>query len=584
MTNTLFDFLETSLMECEILTDVNTSVCNSYNNIYYSKVIDCNMILDSAVVISIAICIPGKWQQELIDIYISNYDEFDFIPHVDSKGKLCLFEKEGILIDQNLVGITIQSLFRAKDILEDGLTQKNKMDFIDEFELYWGQLSNCRLTYFVVPKTHKSQKIKYISNLTAKRKNERHIEYINRIRNKPLYVAKETGELKRWRLENSPILNAIYFAISPQIYVFPPDIRNNINIDYLNNLLSFVPKDILTKLIYCLGRQKVIVFEIKQPNGIINHLGFYFENGCFSKKNFNFQHVNNLQPLIIHRADKKYLMSRTAEKDLDNNKYILVIGCGSIGGYLINELAKQGYENLTIVDSDILSNENIFRHILGLEYVLKNKSDALKEYICKNIPEMNIQSINEKIEDVLLYDEINLNKFDLIISTTGNHNVNRWLNTYVCNHKLYVPIIYAWNEVCGIGNHVAYFKYGNVGCYECLFGRNDDTGELYDKTSYCKFGQKITKTVYGCDKSFVPYGNMISLKTVLICMDIIKDILKGKTLDNFILSVKGNYEYFKEQGFEVSDRYINQKENVKKITGSQFVNPMCGVCKDDCPK
>ena len=67
-------------------------------------------------------------------------------------------------------------------------------------------------------------------------------------------------------------------------------------------------------------------------------------------------------------------------------------------------------------------------------------------------------------------------------------------------------------------------------------------------------------------------------------MDIIKDILKGKTLDNFILSVKGNYEYFKEQGFEVSDRYINQKENVKKITGSQFVNPMCGVCKDDYPK
>ena len=59
-------------------------------------------------------------------------------------------------------------------------------------------------------------------------------------------------------------------------------------------------------------------------------------------------------------------------------------------------------------------------------------------------------------------------------------------------------------------------------------------------------------------------------------MDIIKDILKGKTLDNFILSVKGNYEYFKEQGFEVSD--------VKKITGSQFVNPMCGVCKDDYPK
>lgn len=169
-----------------------------------------------------------------------------------------------------------------------------------------------------------------------------------------------------------------------------------------------------------------------------------------------------------------------------------------------------------------LWDENNYEYYLSNQRIFKTRS--LKEYICKNIPEMNIQSINEKIEDILPYDEIDLNKFDLIISTTGNHNVNRWLNTYVCNHKFYVPIIYAWNEVCGIGNHVAYFKYGNVGCYECLFGRNDDTGELYDKTSYCKFGQKITKTVYGCDKSFVPYGNMISLKTVLICMDIIKDI------------------------------------------------------------
>lgn len=55
------------------------------------------------------------------------------------------------------------------------------------------------------------------------------------------------------------------------------------------------------------------------------------------------------------------------------------------------------------------------------------------------------------------------------------------VNTYVCVIiSFYVPIIYAWNEVCGIGNHCLFSNiYGNVGSlYRCLFGRNDDTGEI----------------------------------------------------------------------------------------------------------
>lgn len=51
------------------------------------------------------------------------------------------------------------------------------------------------------------------------------------------------------------------------------------------------------------------------------------------------------------------------------------------------------------------------------------------------------------------------------------------------NNKIKVPVVYLWNEVYGIGNHAAYIKYGNCGCYECFFDRDEETGELYDKTS-----------------------------------------------------------------------------------------------------
>jgi hypothetical protein len=233
------------------------------------------------------------------------------------------------------------------------------------------------------------------------------------------------------------------------------------------------------------------------------------------------------------------------------------------------------------VDDDILSEENIFRHILGMEYVSKYKCVAMAEYIRKNIPEVSIKSLSEKIEEVVIEGDICLEDYDMIISATGNHNLNRWLNSYIIEHRVAKPVIYAWNEVYGIGNHVAYFKYGNEGCYECLFGRNEETGELYDKSAYCDAGQKIVQNTGGCGKSFVPYGDMISLKTVLMCLSIVRDVFSGKVEDNILVSMKGDEGYFRQQGLATSGRYLRQKEDVKKLKGNQFKNMECSVCKDD---
>ena len=67
-----------------------------------------------------------------------------------------------------------------------------------------------------------------------------------------------------------------------------------------------------------------------------------------------------------------------------------------------------------------------------------------------------------------------------------------------------MPVIYAWNEALGIGNHVAYFKYGKSGCYECLFKRDEDNEELYGRTSYCEHGQDVVQKVAGCGSAFIP--------------------------------------------------------------------------------
>ena len=61
-------------------------------------------------------------------------------------------------------------------------------------------------------------------------------------------------------------------------------------------------------------------------------------------KETSLEKVEELQPLLMEKADKKFLMKRVTEQDRENyKKRILIIGCGSIGGHVICELAKAGY-------------------------------------------------------------------------------------------------------------------------------------------------------------------------------------------------------------------------------------------------
>ena len=323
-----------------------------------------------------------------------------------------------------------------------------------------------------------------------------------------------------------------------------------------------------------------MIFKIHQPNGVNTFLGFLFEKCVISfDKGVCDLKSSNIIPISISRVDKQYLMSRSSEvKNILADKKVLLIGCGSLGGYIANELVKSGIENMMLVDDDYLYEINIFRHLLGLEYIGQYKCTALQNYLVKNIPNLKLSSLAENIEDAVQEESIELGQYDLIISATGNHNVNRWINQYIFLNEIAVPVVYAWNEVLGIGNHVAYIEFGKTGCYECFIGRDEDTEELYDRTSYCRPGQSVVKKVAGCGSSFIPYGSTISLKTACMCVDVVKKLFEGRYSENMIISAKGDDYHFKKAGLEVSNKYLGQKDSIEEFSGSLFKKQNCEFC------
>ena len=570
-----------SLKTCLIIKNVNEIKYKKFRKRYYNVCFECELVVSENITVEIVLCIPHRWDQELIDIYLKNYTG-KFIPHIESDGKICLFETEGILIDIDLIGIITQSLYRARNIILDGNSGRNKKDFIDEFELYWLQLPYVKSAKLVVPTDNCSILLKCYREHVPQKRKEKQVAYLQRKNNAILYVAEEADSLKSWNLNRASVVNAAFFVINPTKYIFPPDIREPVSIGYFKELLRYVFYQDIKKIWNKLGKEKIIFFRINQPDNSQNYLGFYLLNGFLQScdESIEINGINQIKPISVRREDKEYLLMRTVDQSFSQySTKILIIGCGSIGGHVINELSKAGFEDLTIVDDDILTEENIFRHVLGMEYILQYKSVAMENYIKKNIPRMLIKSLAEKIEDVVEDGSIALDEYDIVIAATGNHNVNRWLNRFVYKNEIDTPIIYAWNEVYGIGNHVAFFKRGNVGCFECLFGRDIDKNEIYDKSSYCAKGQKIVKSV-GCGKSFVPYGNLISQKTTMIVLDMIKRIVDGEIENNYLVSVKGDDTYFKQMNLTTSTRYQKQKNILNELTGDLFANMKCGVCND----
>ncbi len=91
----------------------------------------------------------------------------------------------------------------------------------------------------------------------------------------------------------------------------------------------------------------------------------------------------------------------TKEKtDLLKNKSVLVLGCGGVGGYVIESLARSGIGKLIIVDGDIVDETNINRQIIALESTIgQKKVDVFKKRLKDINKDIEVITISKFIDD-----------------------------------------------------------------------------------------------------------------------------------------------------------------------------------------
>lgn len=551
------------LLDCKHISEVEIKECGLFHGKSYSWIIHCKLdVLNRWI--PIVIGIPQNWKLNLFDFYLIG--EIPFIPHIDTYGKLCLFNLEGVLIYPDFRGLFNTCVTKAIHIISDGLLGKNRHDFLQEFDSYIGQLSDIVIANVALPRDKKSQNIKIckIGSNEKRRKNESYAQFKTRTRKIRCFASVNQRDFKTWGIQNTQE-NGLYFFIEPSHYIYPPNIFENKIDEFLNDILSFVDIADFKKMIRKCSKSLVLIFEILQDKDTINSCGFIIDEANFSfEDKIRLISFTKIQPILINRIDEEYMSNRTSfSSENIGEKSILLVGCGSIGGYVFHDLIKSGFKNITLVDDDLMNPENVYRHFLGIESVFSYKAKALENYAKKTVAELNIKTIIDKIEYALDDYDLDFNDFDYIVSAIGNHTTNQWINEYAIEKNIDKTFFYIWNEPLDIGCHVARINLKDIGNYQDIFLVNDNG--VIDLSSYALSNQSFAKNYSGCNGSFIPYGSSLSVESSVMFLNLLKREIEGQVNANLLASKKGNDYYFEKAGFLVSNRYTTQCEQYVEV-------------------
>src|SRR5690606_25821281 len=155
--------------------------------------------------------------------------------------------------------------------------------------------------------------------------------------------------------------------------------------------------------------------------------------------------------------------------ELSSNKEGLILGGGSVGGFITEALVRKGFFDLTIVDRDVLASDNCYQHLTGFTDLGKNKAAAIKIKVERYYQHSKITSIETGIEESLRKKKIDISIYDFIVVATGNVTVNMHLNKIFTHDFPGKPVFYTWNDPYGIGGHCLVTNMEPLGCYRCLY-------------------------------------------------------------------------------------------------------------------
>lgn len=505
----------------------------------------------------------------LIEIEPKAADQLKLPPHYirlncrTKTSALCLLDQEQHVLSSYSLFELIDLYLHQADSLLHLSEQAKKIEYLKEFEYYWKKVAMLINGIYVDADLYIPE-VTQAANLNC--------WYSEKKKCGTYVIYPENIELNSWNKPEGMVGKAVYIPIVYPKGITPPQPGAPWGAKDLLDIVYNQSKDRISQesfkylqRLQIENYKKVVVFSFCIPNSVRISFAGIIQFSNKTRKNL----IEKIQedfvsftPMLSNQMDLKYLHERVGQVYAELPE-VLVVGCGSVGSYLIPELVNMGIVHLCISDPDRFESGNALRHYLGSRRHGQNKAEAMKFKMEYDNPSVHIELVPNLLS---LNDEQlskTIEKYKIIILAVGGTDKQREFNYRFSKLKSTSWFLYNWLDAEGKGAHVLAMRYTQRGCFECLF---HDHGE---ETSKCKvsFADGTERVIgNGCGGSFSPYGNNVLIRNTSLTISMIQGIINGSIQNNSIVSIRNEFTS------------LESSISMTPIISCDFADEGCEIC------
>ncbi|MGI8544556.1 MAG: ThiF family adenylyltransferase [Aridibacter sp.] len=525
------------------------------------------------------VTLPDNFPHSVPKIFIERKSLKKRIPHIEKNGKLCLVPNTGILLDSsNPKRLVSESIERASVLIQDGLTEKNKEDFLTEYRAYWN--GDASIKSVCSP----NQGSGVITMVTLSKEGKEKTFIFDNFTSAQTWAARTDHKVED--REQAFLLN-----LTKAFY--PPDYDKKVLQSEIFDLMkSFSLPETYLQLKSWLERNRlpaVIILSLPLNNQEKVLIGIRVEKltGKLkdkSQKGFRpgmepvwrellLGNKKAVSKIAVDRIDPEFLLKRGGGNNDLLKKTVTVIGCGAIGSHLVMKLASLGVGNLKIIDPEAFRAENLHRHVLGMSDIDKNKAFGLSKLINRNYPHLNVDYREKRIEEILKSEPDFVLDSDLVLIALGDETLELFLNDSLPQN---LKRLHVWVEPLSIGGHLLLTGIEAVGCFRCLFNHDPLVG-IHNQAAFAEVGQTFQSSYSGCAGVFTPFSSVDADKAANEAATLTARVLLNIEKKNMLISWLGYEDDFVNAKYILSSRGKHFSTNEKRIE-SNFSDPRCHTC------